>query len=442
MRTEIEKTPKGLEARAIAGTYVVLLAMNCPKSYCKGLLGFGIQRKDQTNGEVIWLRGLKKFDLPGSTEGDDVSTRAHPVQKFHWGDYTAKPGRKYTYTIHAFKGAPGALTVFEKVELKVKTEVPESVGKNGHSGLASVTRGRDGKGINISHNKFMVHTSKAGKALAVWTGSTNFTDSGVYAQSNVGHSVADPDLADQYLQWHQEIFNAPETSAADSRKIAMRLTAVPAGAALTGTRLVLSPRSSVEAVDECAALVGSSKRMVCFTAPFAMHDHLEAALVAAPAQVFGMLNKDGVVGPELHKAPNTLLAAAGAVDEKSILEAWQGKLLRESMHHSGVFIHTKLILVDPLSDNPIVISGSANFSDNSCRMNDENQLFIAGETEVADVYLGEFMRIFDHYYFRDVVSKLPELRKKDPKAGFLKEDSSWADEYFGGSREALRLSFF
>ena len=133
MRTEIEKTPKGLQARGIAGTYVVLLAMNCPKSYCKGLLGFGIQRKDQSNGEVIWLRGLKKFDLPDSTEGEDVSTHAHPVQKFHWGDYTAKPDRKYTYTIHAFKGEPGALEVFEKVDLKVKTEVPESVGKNGHA---------------------------------------------------------------------------------------------------------------------------------------------------------------------------------------------------------------------------------------------------------------------------------------------------------------------
>jgi hypothetical protein len=66
--------------------------------------------------------------------------------------------------------------------------------------------------------------------------------------------------------------------------------------------------------------------MVCFTAPFAMHDDLENALARAPAQVFGLLNNDSVVGKEMHEAPNTQLAAAGAINQKSILEAWQKKL--------------------------------------------------------------------------------------------------------------------
>lgn len=96
MRSPIVKSPGGLEARGIAGTFVVLLAFNCTREYCKGLLGFAIQRKDHENGEVIWLRGLKKFDLPHADDGEDVSTRHHPIQKFHWGDYTTKPGRTYT----------------------------------------------------------------------------------------------------------------------------------------------------------------------------------------------------------------------------------------------------------------------------------------------------------------------------------------------------------
>ncbi len=287
----------------------------------------------------------------------------------------------------------------------------------------------------------MVLTGKNGKAKAVWTGSTNFTDAGIYGQSNVGHAVADAALASVYLAWHQEIWNAPDKSASDSRDVAVKLSPLPDGAP-AGVHLVLSPRKGIEAIANCAKLISAGKRMVCFTAPFPLHDDLESALEKAPAQVFGVLNKDGVVGEALHKAPNTQLAAAGAVDEKSVLEAWQGRLLKESLHHSGVFIHTKIIIVDPVSDNPIVISGSANFSKNSSMNNDENQLFIAGEKEVADVYLGEFMRIFDHYYFRDYVSKLPEKKQKDPKAGFLKEDGSWTDEYFDGSRDALRLAFF
>lgn len=548
MRSPIVKSPKGLKVRGVAGTYVVLLAFNCSKAYRKGLLGFAIQRRDHSNDEVIWLRGLKKFDLPQSDEGDDVSTRHHPIQKFHWGDYTTKPGRTYTYTIHAMKGQPGALVDSESVDVEVKCEIPENVGQNGHAvhfnrsaaasqafanrfpnlpagdvedsrartwlsrglaesliafidaakageglhlflyefekkeffealkraklrgarleilydaivkngkgpskestplikkyGLKSVARGRQGSGLNISHNKFMVLTDAHGKPKAVWTGSTNFTDNGIYGQSNVGHAIADLDVAQSYFDWHQAIWNAPETSAAESRQIIMKLTTVPTSS-LSGTTLVFSPRKTIEAVTACAHLVSAGKRMVCFTAPFAMHDDLEEALAKAPAQVFGLLNKDNVVGEELHEAPNTQLAAAGAINDKSILEAWQGKLQKESMQHSGVYIHTKIILVDPLSNNPIVITGSANFSNNSSEKNDENQLFIAGETEVADIYLGEFMRMFDHYYFRDYVKRVAKKKKSNSKAIFLDETDGWTDQFFdGGAREALRLAFF
>lgn len=557
MRSLIVESPKGLQIRGVAGTFVVLLAFNCSKAYRKGLLGFAIQRKDHETGEVIWLRGLKKFDLPDLDDGDDVSTMHHPIQKFHWGDYTTKPERSYTYTIHALKGEPGKLTDFDSAKVKVTCELPEKLGKNGHAvhfnrsvaasqafarrfpslppgevtdpsarrwlsrgleesliafidsakageglhlyvyefekeeffsalksaldrkvrleilfdsilhestdksgkkvnkgpslesiplikkfGLKDVCQGRTGAGVNISHNKFMVLTDKSGKPKAVWTGSTNFTDSGIYAQSNVGHSVTDAVLAKSYFDWHQTIWAAPDSSAATSRQAAMKLTTIPA-AKFTGTNLVLSPRKTIEAVTECAKRVSAGKSMVCFTAPFPMHDDLEAALVKAPAQVFGLLNKDGVVGKELHDAPNTKLAAAGAINQKSTLEAWQGQLLAESLHHSGVFIHTKFILVDPLSDNPVVITGSANFSSNSSKSNDENQLFIAGETEVADVYLGEFMRMFDHYNFRDHQKEVAAAKKTDPKAGFLDATDGWTERYFGGAeREIMRLAFF
>ena len=113
------------------------------------------------------------------------------------------------------------------------------------------------------------------------------------------------------------------------------------------------------------------------------------------------------------------------------------------MHHSGVFIHTKILLIDPLSDHPVIVSGSANFSNNSSKNNDENQLFIQGEREVADVYLGEFMRMFDHYYFRDYMKRIAKEKKTDPKAGFLKETDVWTDEFFDGkAKEASRKAFF
>lgn len=552
MRSAIVTSPKGLQVRAIAGTYVVLLAMNCPAAYAQGLLGFGIERTDGTNGETVWLRGLKRFDLPDADDGEQVTTRRHPVQKFHWGDYTAKPGRHYTYRVHAFRGSAAALVDDDAVAVAVQCETPGRVGPNGHAvhfnrsaaasqafasrfpglpkgdvedpqarrwlsrglaealvafidetrpgqslrlfvyefekpeflqalqaaagrgvtlevlydglidadgkgpslksdaaiddaGLRPFCRKRTGAGLAISHNKFMVRCGAGGEPLAVWTGSTNFTDGGIYGQSNVGHAIEDAALADQFLTWHQRVWQGaaqgPGLSVQESRALAMQLSPLQPAQG-RGTRLVLSPRRSVEAIDACAALVSAAGRMVCFTAPFALHDTLEEALAGAPAQVFGLLNNRGVVGTALHQAPNTQLAAAAAVKDKGTLAKWQGRLRAESMQHSGVFIHTKFVLVDPLSAHPVVVTGSANFSTNSSKNNDENQLFVAGEPEVADVYLGEFMRMFDHYQFRDHLREVALLKATQPKAGFLDETDGWTARFFGGHREAARLAFF
>ena len=85
------------------------------------------------------------------------------------------------------------------------------------------------------------------------------------------------------------------------------------------------------------------------------------------------------------------------------------------------------MLVDALSDDPIVITGSANFSSASIDKNDENMLIIRGNTRVADIYLGEFFRIYDHLYFRYIVTK---FATDDEEGGFLNSDSeAWLKLY-------------
>ena len=111
--------------------------------------------------------------------------------------------------------------------------------------------------------------------------------------------------------------------------------------------------------------------------------------------------------------------------------AW-GDLLEEEVL-SGLnlnvdYLHTKYMLIDPLTDNPTVITGSANFSDNSTTMNDENMLVISGDKRVAEIYLTEFMRLFNHFQHRNKVNALP---KEDAEsARFLADDDSWTKPYF------------
>ena len=67
------------------------------------------------------------------------------------------------------------------------------------------------------------------------------------------------------------------------------------------------------------------------------------------------------------------------------------------------------------------------FSDPSVTDNDENMLIIQGDTRVADIYLGEFMRVFNHFYFR-------YLRQQHTATGgqvsYLRVDDTWTERYY------------
>jgi phosphatidylserine/phosphatidylglycerophosphate/cardiolipin synthase-like enzyme len=100
-------------------------------------------------------------------------------------------------------------------------------------------------------------------------------------------------------------------------------------------------------------------------------------------------------------------------------------------------VHNKFMLIDPLSDDPIVVAGSANFSDASTRQNDENMVITRGNKQVADIYLGEFMRLYSHHAFRESL----QWRKKDDPPKPLRTDDWWRD-YFGQTPRSTRRKFF
>jgi len=117
---------------------------------------------------------------------------------------------------------------------------------------------------------------------------------------------------------------------------------------------------------------------------------------------------------------------------------------RDNPLNSNDYVHDKFMLIDPLSEDPTVITGSANFSQPSQRINDENMLVIRSDTRVADIYFGEFMRIFDHHYARYLVRKLTRADRHDPDAGYLKEQTKdWLPPHFNAaSYKAKRRRYF
>jgi phosphatidylserine/phosphatidylglycerophosphate/cardiolipin synthase-like enzyme len=125
------------------------------------------------------------------------------------------------------------------------------------------------------------------------------------------------------------------------------------------------------------------------------------------------------------------------------LDKW---LLQEDhFRHRGFvfFVHAKFLLIDPLSDDPLVCSGSANFSPDSLLANDENMLLIRGNTRAADIYLTEFDRIFRHFYFRNVANEV-EAKGSEAEGAFLEETDEWTESYFkpGLFKTRRRQMFF
>ena len=93
------------------------------------------------------------------------------------------------------------------------------------------------------------------------------------------------------------------------------------------------------------------------------------------------------------------------------------------------------MILDALTGNPLVVTGSANFSMASTDKNDENMLIIKGDTSVADVYLTEFYRLFDHFKARDkynafIAEQKSKGGKNDRAWGDVVADESWLLPYF------------
>ena len=109
------------------------------------------------------------------------------------------------------------------------------------------------------------------------------------------------------------------------------------------------------------------------------------------------------------------------------------------------FIHSKFLLRDPLGADPVVVTGSANFSDASTNDNDENMLAIRGDRRVADIYFTEFNRLFNHYYFRSVWEDLHRDGKKplnDDDSLFLVETDAWLAKYAPKTIRTKRVQMF
>jgi phosphatidylserine/phosphatidylglycerophosphate/cardiolipin synthase-like enzyme len=302
------------------------------------------------------------------------------------------------------------------------------------TGIDALTIPREANPSYIAHNKFIV-LLKNNKPVEVWTGSTNITQGGIFGHSNVGHVVRDPAVAATYLAYWNELSGNPEAKAL--RAFGQRSTPTPPDEPAEGCTPIFSPRPSLDALDWYAARMSAAQSSVFLTAAFGVNDLFMKVLEEHKDYLRYVLLDKGDGNVEIMRRDPDNRVAVGAVVEGAF-----GRWLKEStvpgFNVHVRFLHTKYMLIDPLSDDPTVITGSANFSNASTTNNDENMVVIRGDTRVADIYVGEFMRLFNHFYFRDFVRDAAASA-----SAHLRPDDTWRAPYYvaGSFKEKERLLF-
>lgn len=545
----------GMLVQAVAGTHVVLLGWDlCEPHRCKGLLGFAIQREDQTEGETYWLRGMKTFaSSTPLAPGGDASTHEQPLQSFQWGDYSAKPAHRYCYRIVPLYGEPGALQDGDAITVAIRTESEDPKALHniffnrgavasqeyarrfhnakpcdlGASAYAWLSRGlheallafiseakdesyglrvamyefqwpdvlqalkaaRDRKADvqiifdavenaamspvtanraairashigaickpfsngKLMHNKFMVLTYK-GRPQSVWTGSTNITENGLFGHLNCAHRVNDKALAQQYLNYWSRLQQDPG-SAAIKQWTASHSPPL-AGPPGTGVSQQFSPQTGLATLQQYGATAALASKALFMTFAFGMHEVFQGVYGRNDAVArFALMEKEGSGAglaqgqrdiSALRQHANVFVAVGKNITTNSF-DRWLKERSSVVDHANVNWVHTKFMVVDPFGQDPIVISGSANFSEASVQTNEENMLLIRGDSRVADIYLSEFMRAFAHYAFREAVFNHHQQNGTDREWEPQKLDSTdqWATDYFkpGSPRCIKRLLF-
>ena len=306
----------------------------------------------------------------------------------------------------------------------------------------------------IAHNKFIV-ILEDGVPKAVWTGSTNITEGGLYGQWNVGHIVRDEAVARRYLEFWQELHKDEKPAA--TRRWNGGETPLPGTP--TGLDLVFSPRTGLAALKWYAKLMDQATDSVFLTAAFGVNKEL-TAIFAEPKPYLRYLLLDKRQGDvaTIARNPSNRITAGGYFGGRAgtPFANWMQEALT-GLNTYVQYVHTKIMLIDPLGDDPIVITGSANFSAASTTDNDENMLVIRGDKRVADIYLGEFMRQFTYFRFRGH-TKAPNThpapgpgipksalapQTKDKGKLYLDETDRWARGFYvTGSPRARERQLF
>lgn len=321
----------------------------------------------------------------------------------------------------------------------------EALFKNAATGAAEIQRGKFGR---YAHDKVFV-VSDADGAVMVLTGSTNFSVTGFYVNSNHVLVFNDPKVAAKYA----ELF---ETAWTGKVKLKAFLKSTLAGeaysfssAATPPTEITFAPHSeefAIATLDGIAARIkaeGKKKRGVgsVLFAVMSIDQGTSPVFTAltdlhADDRIFSYGISDSSAGISLYKPGRKTGVLVTGKPVRTQLPPPFNQV--RNIGGVGHQVHHKFVVCGFNGDEPVVYCGSSNLALGGEQRNGDNLLAIR-DREVATVFAIEALGLVDHFHFLDrsatvkgPITKLPASKQQAAQSAgwFLSTTDKWAEPYF------------
>jgi phosphatidylserine/phosphatidylglycerophosphate/cardiolipin synthase-like enzyme len=291
----------------------------------------------------------------------------------------------------------------------------------------------------LAHNKFAVITDSKLNPLKVVTGSTNWSPTGLCTQMNNGIVFDDPAIAQIFLdQWHriqQEDGNpTPATLKAENNKMK------PAPAKQVD--VWFTPTTNAPEMQAVCDLIANAQEGVLFLMFQPGGSPIENAILQLKSDkpntfVAGVIS---TMDPKDEKQASVTLVGRGGKPVPPLMVVqpagissvgdWAAEVSRQSFLTSIGFaiVHSKVIVIDPNGPNPVVVTGSHNFSKAASTKNDENLVIIRNNPALTRAYAVNIQSVYDNYEFRALAAVMHSKGKNVINS--MKDPKSWQASWF------------
>ncbi|AKZ63350.1 hypothetical protein F506_12320 [Herbaspirillum hiltneri N3] len=329
---------------------------------------------------------------------------------------------------------------------------------------------------HIVHNKFLVYVDAGGKPQAVLFGSTNWTSTGLCTQTNNTLVSDDAALAKRYFDYWNQL--AADTEAAgDTAKSLQgsrlrtwdaksKLLKQADGSTVTSWFSPNTPKARGRTratevrppdMEEVAALIAGAQHAVLFLAFYpgtpsivnwvAEAQKANAALfvrgcVTNPSTAAGFLYElQGVEPPKRKKGDAPGKQDPRVISAKALTAVVPSGWQKEILSAGFAVTHDKIVVIDPFSDDCVVVTGSHNLGYKASYDNDDNLAIFKGQRALAQAYATHVLDIYDHFSWRWMVQ---QNGQKAADTMLSTTPDAWQSKYFGdkGEIRSAQLRFW